>query len=403
MRQYPFTAFPMIARHAQGRDIVLWGGGEIATKTVRRLSRPPSAIVDNDPNLAGTRQLGVDVHGPAFLRTESRTRAFFVICTTSFTEVAAQLEDAGYTPGKDFVVSPILNDLRIIADLESAQARLLFSSGSPAHQSPTFGGGIYELELQGGEFRYRKVYSGTCHGLLKHDRFIYAVDHGRGLLELNSDYSISRLAPLPSGSRAHGIAISEVTGHIYVVASYLDRVLVFDSAFQPKGDIPLSNKLALEGGPCHHGNDICSVGHSMFVSMFSETGNWKRDVFDGVVLEIDESSRQIRGPVIRDLWMPHNPLFLVGSLTVLDSLRGILRRGTVQPLGQFPGFSRGLAYDGTFFYVGQSRNRNYSRVLGISNNISIDTSIIVFDEETKVSRSLALPTKLSEIHSIVVL
>ncbi|MEA3210625.1 MAG: hypothetical protein QOE70_3682 [Chthoniobacter sp.] len=403
MREYPFSSFQTIARHARGRKLVLFGAGEIAVKTVRKLPLPAALIVDNDPNLTGTRYLDLPIHAATWFGTEEAPGAFVVICTTSFTEVAKQLEALGLVPGKDFAVSPILNDLRIIADMESCEAKLLFSSGGAADSSPAYGGGVYELELRGTEFSYRKVYSGTCHGMLRHGDRIIAVDHKQGIIEFNPDYSIKRTAALPAASRAHGITFSEITGNYYVVASFIDQVLIYDADFQPVGAIPISNKRSLEGAACHHCNDICSIGHSLFVSMFSATGNWKRDVFDGVVLEIDATSQAIRGPAISDLWMPHNPLFLGGSLTLLDSLRGMLRRHNAQPIGQFPGFSRGLAYDGTFFYIGQSRNRNYSKMLGVSNNISIDTAIIVFDEQTKVSRSLQLPSKLSEIHAILAL
>ena len=98
--------------------------------------------------------------------------------------------------------------------------------------------------------------------------------------------------------------------------------------------------------------------------------------------------------------MPHNIAFIEGSLVVLDSLRGELKKNNAQVSGRFPGFSRGLGHDGHYYYIGQSRNRNYSKYLGLSYNISIDTSIIVFDDQTKVSRTLHLPSKISEIHSI---
>jgi hypothetical protein len=403
MREFPFSSFPEISRRVRGRSLMLWGSGEIAAKTIRKLSQPVTGLIDNDPNLAGTRYLDLPVHGPGVLAGRARGDIFIVICTTSFTEVAPQLQELGFVSEQDFVVSPILNDLRIIAEMESCEARLLFSSGAPAQDAPDAGGGIYELELSGGDFSYRKVYSGTCHGLLRHEERIYAVDHKQGILAFDASYSLLRTGTLPPASRAHGITFSEVTGCFYIVASYMDKVLIYDRELRPQGEIAISNKLALEGTACHHCNDICSAGHSLYVSMFSATGNWKRDIYDGAVVELDVTSRQMRGVAIGGLWMPHNPLLLGGSLTVLDSLRGMLRRNNAQPVGQFPGFSRGLGYDGHFFFVGQSRNRNYSKVLGVSNNISIDTSIIVFDEETKVSRSLTLPSRISEIHSVLAL
>jgi len=137
--------------------------------------------------------------------------------------------------------------------------------------------------------------------------------------------------------------------------------------------------------------------------MFSLTGNWRRDIFDGVVLEYDIETNNLIGPVMKDLWMPHNIKFIDGSLHILNSLQGQLKTNNAKVIGEFPAFTRGLDHDGIFYYIGQSRNRNYSKNLGISNNISIDAGIIVFDSQTKVSRFLQLPPKLSEIHSIQLL
>jgi hypothetical protein len=137
--------------------------------------------------------------------------------------------------------------------------------------------------------------------------------------------------------------------------------------------------------------------------MFSYTGNWKRDIFDGVALEIDLNSNKVIGLVMSDLWMPHNISFLDGSLVVLDSLRGELKTNNARAVGRFPAFTRGLDFDGVYYYIGQSRNRNYSKNLGLSLNISIDTAIVIFDQVTKASRTIHLPQKLSEIHSILVI
>ena len=101
--------------------------------------------------------------------------------------------------------------------------------------------------------------------------------------------------------------------------------------------------------------------------------------------------------------MPHNVKFIEGSIHVLNSLQGQLKTNNANIIGEFPAFTRGLDHDGIFYYIGQSRNRNYSINIGVSNNISIDAGVIVFDAHTKASRFLQLPPKISEIHSIVLL
>ena len=88
------------------------------------------------------------------------------------------------------------------------------------------------------------------------------------------------------------------------------------------------------------------------------------------------------------------------SLFILNSLPGQLLGYNMQILGEFPAFTRGLAYDHQHFYIGQSKNRNYSKYLGVSKNISIDAGIILFDEKTKVSRFFQVDPRISEIHAI---
>lgn len=397
-----FTTFQNVSRLSNKRDIVLFGAGNIANKTLRKLVSTPVVIIDNNPNLWGTSQYGLDVKSADVLKDMDKAKIFIIICTTSFDEVTEQLVSMGFKSGVDFVVSPIINDLRIISELESLETRLLFSSGAPTQESASSGGGIYELEVDG-QWKHKKVFKGTTHGIIKFGENFVATHHELGIIEIDPKYKLVRNSELPSGSRCHGVAYSELKQQFYIASSYLDAVLVLDKDFKHIDTISISHKCKIEGEPCHHCNDICVVGNSLYISMFSYSGNWKRNVFDGVVLEIDLNTNELYRPVITGLWMPHNIDFIAGSLTVLDSLRGQLKRDDAQAVGEFPGFSRGLGYDGVYYYVGQSRNRNYSSYLGLSRNISIDTSIIVFDEHTKVSKSLFLPSKLSEIHSILVL
>jgi hypothetical protein len=399
--EFPFTTFQDINRAARDRTIALFGAGNIAAKTARRLGPRFAYIIDNNPALWGIRELDVEVRKPSFLEECGDNKPFLIICTTSFREVGAQLVDLGFTPMKDFMVSPILNDLRIIFDMEACKAKLLFTSGSPPQEDERYGGGIYELGIDGSEFEYRKVIGGNAHGVIPFGDNFVAVDDHQGVIEFDRNYEIVRSGELPLGSRGHGIAYSRKLDRFYVAASHSDQVLVLDNDLKLIDQFPLSHKYERLQSPAHHCNDVCVSGSSLYVSMFSYTGNWKQDIFDGVVLEFDIETGEKLGPVISDLWMPHNVDIVDGRLVVLDSLRGNLLMNNAGVSGVFPGFTRGLGYDGHLFYIGQSRNRNYSKNLGLSKNISIDTAIVVFDPETKVSRSIPLPSKISEIHGIL--
>ena len=131
----------------------MFGAGPIAEKSFRRLQELEiKNIVDNAQNLWGKHELGFEMK----LLKESK-KYFVVICTTSFNEVCDQLTAYGLTSGSDFCVSPILNDLQIIDNLQNIQQKILFSSGSPKQDDPAFGGGLYELKLTGDIWQHRKV------------------------------------------------------------------------------------------------------------------------------------------------------------------------------------------------------------------------------------------------------
>lgn len=399
-RELAFSSVASLNRSCEEKLPIIFGAGPIAAKTLRVLgSKKLYSIVDNASNLWGEYDLGLEIKNPDFLKTVDN--AFIIICTTSFAEVSEQLTEYGLKPGTDFCVSPILNDLRIIDELETISNKILFSSGSPRSTNTSHGGGIYELTVEGDKWSYKKMISGNCYGLIRFKDNYISVDTERGIFEFDSDYKILRERELPNGMRAHGVQFSEKHNSFYVVGSHLDGVLVLDADFNPIDEIIVSHKKQRFGAPKHHCNDCLIVEDSLYISMFSLTGNYQNDVFDGCVLEYDIVTKERVGVIAQNLWMPHNIQLINGSIHVLNSLQGQLLTNNLQVIGEFPAFTRGLDYDGLYYFIGQSRNRNYSKNIGVTKNISIDAGIIVFDEVTKASRFLQLPPKISEIHSIL--
>jgi len=139
------------------------------------------------------------------------------------------------------------------------------------------------------------------------------------------------------------------------------------------------------------------------VSMFSISGNYNKEFYDGTILEINTSDFTKKNILTNKLWMPHNISFFDNSLHVLNSFRGELLAFNMSVIGKFPAFARGLDFKDGYYYVGQSRNRNFSKLLGNSLNTSIDSGIIIFESKNKLSRFLQLHPKLSEIHSIILI
>lgn len=89
------------------------------------------------------------------------------------------------------------------------------------------------------------------------------------------------------------------------------------------------------------------------------------------------------------------------NFVILDSLKGNLVVGN-NIVATFSGFSRGLSFDGKYYYIGQSRNRNYSLINNKKSNVSIDNTILIYDENKKISSNLPLPYNISEIHEVLV-
>ena len=402
MSKLPFGTLQDFHKNLNKRKVILFGAGPISQKTARKINHEYNFLTDNNSNMWNTIEKNKKILNPEEIKNK-KNDFFIIICSTSFIDIVGQLESYGYIQTEDFIISPILNDLRVISDLESYKSKMLFTSGLPEVDDDQSGGGVYELILDGHNHSYKKVYSGICYGLIKHNDTFITVDDKRGIVVFDKKYNIVKEKALDHKTRGHGISYCENNNQFYVASSYKDSVIVFDNMLNQIDEISFSHKFNDYGVPEHHCNDLCVVENSLYVSMFSGSGNYKKDIYDGVVIEIDLIRNEITGTVMNDLWMPHNISFFDGSLTVLDSLRGELKTNNARAVGRFPAFTRGLDFDGVYYYIGQSRNRNYSKNLGLSLNISIDTGIILFDSITKTSRTISLPQKLSEIHSILVL
>ena len=151
----------------------------------------------------------------------------------------------------------------------------------------------------------------------------------------------------------------------------------------------------------HHINDCYVNDGSVYVSMFSETGNHIYDIYDGAVVEYDIVTKKKLGTPIKNLWMPHNICMRNNDFYILDSLRGNLLGNNMSILGTFAAFTRGLDLYDDLFFIGQSKNRNFLKTLNIKNNNAIDCGVIVFNNKTKSSRFFQFDPRVSEIHSVL--
>ncbi len=392
------TSFMYLSKMTD-RPIILFGSGNIAQKTIRKLKRETiSHIVDNSTNLHGTEYEGLQVKSP----TTVSDSYLVILCSTAISDISSQLSHMGLRADVDFVLSPVLNDLLAITELEELSKVIYFTSGTVANSQPNAGGGLYCCRVDGVDVSLERLYSGPCYGMIRQNEALLFVDTDQGLFRYDLiKKTIEKMADLPHGSRAHGISYNEANDCYYISCSDLDQVLEFDHDFKQQRSFKLSNKFEQHNQAMHHCNDNLALGSSLYVSMFSSTGNWKNDCFDGCIAEFDLKSGVRLSDIATGLYMPHNIKYFNGSLHILDSLPGHLRFSNFAVQGTFPAFTRGLSYSKGLYYIGQSKNRNYSKVMGLSNNISIDCGIIVFNAEMKASRFVQLPYVIGEIHSVV--
>lgn len=384
----------------QKEEIIFFGSGNITKKTLRKIPiEKAKCVVDNSKNLQGQTFEGLPIQDPSTLKKGS---ILIVICSTAVTDIATQLTELGFEANIDFCISPLLNDLLAIKDLEEINTTFYFTSGTMISADKEHGGGLYKCTVDGLAVSLHKIYSGPCYGAIMLKSEIYFVDTDAGLHSYSEKDGVKLLCELPEGSRAHGISYNKSNNKFYISCSYLDGVLEINENFEIERILKISNKLDILKHPAHHCNDNFTIDNSLYVSMFSSSGNWKLDSFDGCITEFDIESGEKIGNVVDGLYMPHNVKIFDGALHILDSLPGHLKYGNFSIQGTFPGFTRGLDYNNGLYYIGQSKNRNYSRVIGISNNVSIDCAVVIFNPVIKVSRTIQLPYTIGEIHAIVV-
>lgn len=384
------------------RPIVLFGSGNITKKTLRRIEDDSvSFIADNSENIQGETYEGYDIRPPDEITADH----FVIITSTAIVDISEQLKGFGFEPQDDFVVSPVLNDRIAISELEHLETEFYFTSGAVSgtdrlskYGNNKYPGGLFKCDIKGLEYDYEQIYEGPCYGSIRYEGSLLFIDTDTGLMKYDAG-TITQLAELPSNSRPHGLSYNSADGHFYVACSYLDSILRLDESFEIVDEYTISDKIEYTGEAMHHCNDCLAVDNSLYVTMFSSSGNWKNDSFDGCLAEFNIDTGDRRNDIRADLWMPHNVDLINGSLHVLDSLTGELRYNNLTVQGSFPAFSRGLDYHEGRYFVGQSKNRNHSKVIGAKKTVSIDCGVVIFDPELQISRFLHFPN-IAGIHSI---
>ena len=172
---------------------------------------------------------------------------------------------------------------------------------------------------------------------------------------------VPRTAHVTGDMQGHEIAL--IDGRPWIVNTMFSCLCTVDDArytFVPQWKPPFVDRLAGEDR-CHLNGVAVEDGRIAYASARGATntaGGWREDkIRGGIVMEVP--SGEI---VTRELCMPHSPRVHDRRLFVLDSGRGFLcavdeRNGQRTTVAALPGYARGLAFHGSFAFVGLSQIR----------------------------------------------
>lgn len=376
------------------KNIILFGCGPVAEKN---LNLKPLFIVDNNIDMQGEVFHGIEVRSPSIL-DNNHDKYNIVICTTSVGEVKKQLESYGFTLNKNIYLAEGLEERLEISELEEIKFNFLISCGLPSTTKSFSGGGVFKVEETNGYPEVSKIYEGNTHGLIKYEDGYAFTCQGKGIIVLDKNLNEKQVIPLRQGLRPHGLR--RYKDAWVLASSYTDSIIGIDDNGKELFQYKFSEKVESFGSAQHHCNDLDIVNDYAYVSMFSLTGNYKRNSFDGGVLEINLIDGKTK-PLINTLTMPHSITNTESGFIILNSFKGSLLSNNFYPELVLPGFVRGYDSDATYHFIGESKNRNFSRLSTDRKPVSIDTKITIVNKKLGFSRSIQLLNPISEIHALV--
>ena len=372
-----------------------FGAGQIAEREMQS-GNSPTVIFDNNSELHGQSFMNLPVIEPS--RESLANIDQLLICSSSISEITEQCQALGMDRTKIFI-SDFLGEFAKAHQLESYKFDGYISCGLPSQKELLKGGGIFQIvERENSTLEIEKIFEANTHGCVRYENELVFSAQGYGIVVFDLDSrQIKQVIPVESGLRPHGVRRTK-DGY-FVTCSLDDSVKHFDFDGSLLKTYRITGKKISRKSAQHHCNDLWVTEDSIFVSMFSLSGCWKLGVFDGGIAEIDRVSGEITHP-IRNLSMPHNITLQGDILYVLDSFKGRILGHNQNCLGTLNGFTRGLFFDSDYILIGESKNRNATKMGRGEYLASIDSKITIVDSSIGICRSISLPKEISEIHAI---
>ena len=409
-----WKSWEQLKRITENKKVILWGRSEDwIPKTVPRIDQNRLAyIVDRNDAYEGTQFNGLDVYLPSMLHSESREALYIVITGGVYESIAEDLEDMGFEAGTHYCCTPEIRDWGLLQEIREYDKNIIVSCSDYSEKGgkrwSKMGGGIYLCNTRTNELD--KKATGHFRQIVRVKDLYYVTEFVekkvcvfdksfKKLEEYQTDQTTDR-SEKPNGC---GLAYHESSDRIFLANAGSDTINIYErQGFKHIQTLHFSDRFRKYGDGQHHINDLCITENSLLVSCFSISGNWKRAVMDGGVVQFDLDDLDAGfTPLVKGLWMPHSVQYIDGQVCYLDSMRGDFWVGTQKIEGNFPGFARGLAYDDRFYYIGQSEDMYMSRLFGVKQNIMCNAGVYLFDIGNKVSRFFSFPF-LMNVHDLLI-
>ncbi len=393
---------------SNNKKIILYGRSEDwAPKVIHKLQKTPFCIIDRNPIYKNTKYKDIDVLSPEDLLKLNRKEFFIIVTSGVYEGIVNFLIENQFTSGVDFCCSPEMKDYSLLEEIRNYKKEIIVScsdyNDNTNMRYSRAGGGLYKYTI--GPNKIERLLKGSFRQMVVADESIFVIEFVEcKLYKLDFNFNILNKYELDAANYC-GIDYCPKRKMLVLVNAALDTISFYDSkTFELLNRIQYSNKNSKDKVTRqHHLNDICILNDYLYVSYFSHSGNWKINIHDGGISEIDMNNiDSLPVPIVRGLWKPHSPKIIRGELCYLDSMRGRFHTNDQTISGEFHGFSRGLAYDGRFYYIGQSEDMYMSKRFGTTNNIMLNAGFYLFDIDTKASRFYPMLDNMN-IHDILIL
>jgi len=395
------------------KSIYLFGRSEDwIPKTLKRIDKYKYkiTILDNNPTYENTSFKSINVRNPNILKNFNSDEDF-VIITAEPETIVPELKRYGLLPEKNFCCTPEIKEWGNLQNIKKNSSNIIFSSSDyfdlARARSSKLGGGIFLANVR--DQHYEKKIDGQYRQVINHKDYYYVVEFVKKELhvfdrsfKLIERYNLDQSKDKKEKPNYCGITHIPKKKSFFVANAGSDEITIYDDKnFKLLDKIIFSDKSkTVEDGQCHI-NDMTAMGSSIIVSYFSRVGLWRKGIFDGGISEIETDNNFKINDIKTDLMQPHSPEVINGQIYVLDSLNKSLYLGT-KKIAKFPGFVRGLSFDGTYFYIGQSEDMYLSQDMGSNKNaVMCNAGIYQFDEVKNISRYLSVPDVMN-IHDLLV-